>query len=193
MTPAGRLRFWATLTDRTSVAFRAFPGLVGLDLIAVWVVSGRGSAGRSWPRCSGSGEGGGEVADQRRVRTGCGEGEADAGCGLDDAGAELQQPQSQGGELGDRQRVRFWDGVAQAEDQPVGSGMQEQAHLVCQRRAAAGAVRGELALVQLDQILRLAAGAVETFVDVFGRAGFAAGDDVTDVETLRGGFDAGTG
>ena len=63
--------------------------MVGLDLIEGLAVSGRGSAGRRWPRCSGSGdgEGGGEEADQRRVRTGCGDGEADAGRGLDDAGA----------------------------------------------------------------------------------------------------------
>ncbi len=142
--------------------------------------------GVKWPRCSGSGERGGEVADRRRVRTG-GEGETDARRGFDDAGTGLQQPQ--GCELGDRQCVRFWDGVAQREDQPVGGSMEDQSHLVCERRAAAGAVRRELALVPLDQVLGLAADAGEDFADMLGRTGFEAGDDETDVEAAGRGVD----
>jgi hypothetical protein len=46
--------------------------------------------------------------------------------------------------------------------------------------------------VQFDQVLGLAAGAVEGLVDVLGRAGVDAGDDKADVEPLCGGFDAGT-
>jgi len=71
--------------------------------------------------------------------------------------------------------------------------MEEQAYLVCERRAAAGAVRGELALVQLDQVLGLAAGAVEDFVDMLRRAGFEAGDDEADVEPPRRRLDAAAG
>lgn len=97
----------------------------------------RGGCG---PAGSGSGESGGEMADQRCVWTGGGEGEADAGCGLDEAGAEFQQSEAQGGELGDRQRARFRDGVAYREEQPVGGGMEDQTDLVCQRRTATGAV-----------------------------------------------------
>jgi hypothetical protein len=68
--------------------------------------------------------------------------------------------QSEGSKLGGGERVRFGDCASDGEDQPVRGGMQDQAHLVGERAAAAGAVRGELSLVQLDQVLGLAAGAI---------------------------------
>ena len=46
--------------------------------------------------------------------------------------------------------------------------------------------------VQFDEVLGLAAGAVEGLIDVLGRTGVAAGDDEADIEPLCGGFDAGT-
>ena len=61
------------------------------------------------------------------------------------------------------------DGVAHGEHQPIGGGVQDEPHLVGERAAAAGAVGGELGLVQLDQVLGLAAGAVERLVDMLGR------------------------
>ena len=70
--------------------------------------------------------------------------------------------------------------------------MQDQSHLIGERRAAAGSVRGELTLVHLDQVLGLAPGTVEDVVDVLGRAGNEAGNDEADVEAERGGLDAGT-
>ena len=48
------------------------------------------------------------------------------------------------------------------EVQPVRGGVQDQAHLVGERASAAGAVRGELSLVQLDQVFGLAAGTVDS-------------------------------
>ena len=42
------------------------------------------------PRGSRPGQRGGEVAEQRHLGTGCGEGEADARRGLDDAGADFE-------------------------------------------------------------------------------------------------------
>jgi transposase len=56
-----------------------------------------------------------------------------------------------------------------------------------QRRTATGAVGGKLGLVQLAQVLRLAAGAVEALT-----RGAAAdvGDDIADIETLPCGLDA---
>ncbi len=116
MTSAGGLSVWAVVADGTRVGLRVFPGLIGVDLIAALGVCGRGLAGRSWLRCSGSGEGGGEVADQRRLGAGGGEGEADARHGLDDAGAELQQPEPQRGELSDGEGIRLRDGVAECQD-----------------------------------------------------------------------------
>ena len=50
----------------------------------------------------------------------------------------------------------------------VGGGVQDQAHLVGQRTATAGTVGGELGLVKFDQVLGLAAGAVEGLIDVLG-------------------------
>jgi hypothetical protein len=46
--------------------------------------------------------------------------------------------------------------VAHRQDQPVGGGVQDQAHLVGPRAAAAGAVGSQLRLAQLDQVLGLA-------------------------------------
>ena len=70
--------------------------------------------------------------------------------------------------------------------------MQDQAHLVGQRAATAGAVGGELGLVQFDQVFGLAPGAVEGLIDVLGRAGVSAGGDEANVEAFGGGLDAGT-
>ena len=64
--------------------------------------------------------------------------------------------------------------------------MQDEAHLMAKRRAAAGAI----GLVHLDQILGLAARAVEGVVDVLGRTGAEPGDDIADVEVERSGLDA---
>ena len=65
--------------------------------------------------------------------------------------------------------------------------MENEADLVGQWRATTGAIRSELGLVQLDQVLGLTAGAVEDSVDVLGRAGFEIGDDEADVVTIRRG------
>ena len=57
------------------------------------------------------------------------------------------------------------DGVADRAHQPISGGVQDQPHLVGQRRAATGAVGGQLALVPLDQVLRLTARAIEAFIE----------------------------
>jgi hypothetical protein len=71
--------------------------------------------------------------------------------------------------------------------------VENEADLVGERRAAAGAVGGELGLVQLDQVLGLSAGTIETVVYPLGRADTQAGDDVADIEPLHGRLDAGDG
>ena len=63
--------------------------------------------------------------------------------------------------------------------QPVGSGVEDEPHLVGVGRAAGGPVTFELGLVQLDQILGLAARAIEDVVDMLGAA------DARDVTTKR--------
>ena len=48
---------------------------------------------------------------------------ADAACGLDDAAGDLQQTQTDGGELGVPQRIPTRDRLAQIEQQPIGAGL----------------------------------------------------------------------
>ena len=61
-------------------------------------------------------------------------------------------------------------GVAHHQQQPVGGGVQHEAHLIGERRAATGAIRGKLGLVQLDQVLGLAALAIQSIVEPFRAA-----------------------
>src|SRR6202163_4783348 len=153
-------------------------------------LTGRWQPRRLWPRwhqrhC--------DEADQSGLWAGSGKGEPDTGCHLDNPHAELQEPQADGGELGRGEHVGFWDGVSDGEHQPVGGGVQDEPHLIGERAAAAGAVGGELGLVQLDEILRLAAGAVERLVDILGRPGLDVSDNEADVEALGGSLDSGAG
>ena len=85
----------------------------------------------------------------------------------------------------------FGDGVAQFQHQPIGGGVQNEPHLIGERRAAGGSIRRQLALVQLDQIFHLAARAIERVADMFGRAGCDVGDDVADVQPELRRFDTG--
>ena len=62
--------------------------------------------------------------------------------------------------------------------------MQDEAELVGDRALAGGPVRGELALVQLDEVLGLAAGAVNIFIEMAGVSA-ERGDDVAGVEAAR--------
>ena len=107
--------------------------------------------------------------------------DADARGLLDDARACLEQFLAEGCELGPVERHAARHGIAEREHQPVGGGVQDQPELVGERALAGGAVGGELGLVQLDQVLRLAAGAVDPFVEMARPAG-ERGDDVARVE-----------
>ncbi len=133
------------------------------------------------------------MADQRGLWAGSSKGEADAGSHLDNPRAELQEPQANGVELGGGERVYLGDCITDGEHEPVGGSVQDQPHLVGERAAAAGAVGGELRLVQFDQVLGLASGTVERLVKILCRSGLQAGDDEADVEALGGSLDPGTG
>ena len=65
--------------------------------------------------------------------TGGGEGEADAVRGFNDAGGDLQQAQPQRRALRRGEVARPGDGVAHGQHQPVGGGVEHEAHLVGQR------------------------------------------------------------
>ena len=111
--------------------------------------------------------------------------DADAGGLFDDAGADLEQAFPEGRELGPGKRHPAGHGIAQGEHEPVGRGVQDEAELVGERALAGGPVGGELALVQLDEVLGLAAGAVDTFIEMSGLA-TERGDDVAGGEAPRG-------
>ena len=128
--------------------------------------------------------------EDRGIGTGAGEGDADATGGFDDAGGDLDQPGPQRRELGGSQRAGNRDRLAQLPHQPVGSGVEDEAHLVGVGRSARGAVAFQLGLVELDQVFGLTPGAVERVVDPLGTAVLERGDDEADVEAQARGFDA---
>jgi hypothetical protein len=53
--------------------------------------------------------------------------------GLGDAGGDLQEAEPDRRELGSCEGVELGNGVAHGEDQPVGSGVQDEPHLVGDR------------------------------------------------------------
>jgi len=106
---------------------------------------------------------------------------ADARCGLDDAGGDLDEPQAQGGELGGCQSLGLGGLLADAPEQPVGGGVQDQPHLVGVGRAARGAIAGELRLVAFDKVFGLTTRTVERIIDMLGRAFGQRSDDIADV------------
>ena len=123
-----------------------------------------------------------QAADQVGFGTCRGERKANAAGGLDDTGGDFQETKTQRRELGSGQFPDFGNGVAHGQHQPIGGGMEHEADLVGERRTATGAIGGELRLMQLDQILGLAARAIQAVVDPLGRADIEAGDDEADVE-----------
>ena len=110
--------------------------------------------------------------------------DADAGAFLDHLGADLDEALPEGGEIGPGERDAARHGIAQGEHQPVGNGVQDEAELVGDQALAGRPVRVELDLVLLDQVLDLAAGAVEPFEEMAGLSA-ERGDDVSRVEAAR--------
>ena len=56
------------------------------------------------------------------------------------------------------------NGVTQRQQQPIGGGVQNETHLIGERRAATGAIGGKLGLVKFDQVLSLTAFAIQSVV-----------------------------
>jgi hypothetical protein len=74
---------------------------------------------------------------------------------LDDPRTDLDQVLAYRCELSVGQRAGLRDGSPHAMHQPERGGMEDEPHLIGGRAMARHAVRGELCLVQLDQVLRL--------------------------------------
>ena len=98
-----------------------------------------------------------------------GERKANAARSLDDPGGDFQETKTQRRELGGGQFPGFGNGVAHGKHQPISGRMEHETDLVGERRTAAGAIGGELCLMQLDQNLGLAARAIQAVVDPLGR------------------------
>src|SRR6185437_13330631 len=112
---------------------------------------------------------------------------------FDHASGDLEQLEAQCRELGLGQVALFRNGVADGEHEPIGNGVQNEADLVGERRVAGRAIGGKLSLVQLDEIFRLPARAIESFIEPFGRAAVEVSDDEADIEAEPRGLDAGVG
>ena len=120
------------------------------------------------------------VGNQTRMRLAC----------LDHAGSNLDQPQSQRHELRRSPSGMLGRGGAHCVQQPISGGMENEPELIGAWAAARGPVRGELGLVQLDEVLGLAARAVDRLVEMPGRA-FERCDDIARIEALGSGFETG--
>src|SRR6516165_940931 len=71
-----------------------------------------------------------QQSEDRGVRAGRGQPEADARGALDHAGGDLDQPRAQGGELGGLPIGALGRGGAQCMQEPIGGGVKDQAELV---------------------------------------------------------------
>ena len=111
------------------------------------------------------------------------QGDLDPGLHLDDPGGDLDQREADRVELSGAPERGLGGQATQRVQEPVGRGVDQQTELV---RGGAGArrpVRGEVQLVRLDQVLGLAALAVDALVKPARRA-FEVGDDEAAVAAL---------
>ncbi len=102
---------------------------------------------------------------------------------LDHARPDLDQALSDGRELALRKWARLGDRGAHTMHQPEGGGVEDEPHLIGGRAVTRHAIRRQLRLVQLDQVLHLPALAIDVLIKVLRRA-LERGHDVTDVDFL---------
>ena len=108
---------------------------------------------------------------------------ADAGEMFDHARADLDQSFPDGRELALGERIAPRDSGAHAMHQPERGGVEDEPHLIGGRAVTRHAIRRQLRLVQLDQVLHLPALAIDGLVKMPRRA-LERGDDVADVDLL---------
>ncbi len=95
-----------------------------------------------------------QAAEEIGFGTCRGERKANTARGLDDTGGDFQETKTQRRELGSGQFAGFGNGVAHDEHQPISGGVENETDLIGERRTAAGAIGGELCLMQLDFVCR---------------------------------------
>src|SRR5215470_11586442 len=109
-------------------------------------------------------------AEQRSLRITGRQLDADAREMLDHARADLDQTLADGRELGLCERVCLRNGVAYGEHQPIRGGVESEPNLIGRRAVTRHAVRRQLCLVQLDQVLHLPALAVDVLIKIMRRS-----------------------
>jgi hypothetical protein len=97
--------------------------------------------------------------------------------------SDLDQALSERRELAIGERVGPRDRGAHPMHQPERGGVENETHLIGGRAMTRHAIRRQLRLVLLDQVLHLPALAVNVLVKVLRRA-FERGDDMADVDLL---------
>src|SRR6202140_4890170 len=129
-------------------------------------------SGGTTPRCSRRqlGDLAGEHGEADLVRVGGRQGDFDAGDHLGDAPGHLDQAEADRVELGVAPERCPGRQPAQAQHQPVGGGVDQEAELVGGGLGARGAVGGKVQLVRLDQVLGLPARAIYLLVERFRQA-----------------------
>src|SRR5260370_15242783 len=128
-------------------------------------------------------------AEARLIGGARGQGDLDRLFQFDDAGGDLDEAQPQGVELHDTPGRGFGHQPAHRPEEPVGTGVKEEAELVGRGLMAGGAVGGEMVLPRLDVVLRLTARAVEPLVERLAAAALEIGDDKASVGSLGAGLD----
>src|SRR3954454_4642971 len=102
---------------------------------------------------------------------------------LDHARPDLDQARSDRRGLALRKRARLGDRGAHAMHQPERGGVEGEPHLIGGRALTRHAIRRQLRLVQLDQVLHLPALAMDVLIKLLRRA-LERGHDVMDVDLL---------
>src|SRR6266853_91977 len=108
---------------------------------------------------------------------------------FDDAGGDFDEAQPQSVELHDAPSRAFGHQPAHRPEEPVGTGVKEEAKLVGRSLMAGGAVGGEMVLPRLDMVFRLTARAVEPLIERLGATALQVGDDKASIGSLGAGLD----
>src|SRR4029077_302738 len=108
---------------------------------------------------------------------------------FDDAGGDFDEAQPQSVELHDAPSRAFGHQPAHRPEEPVGTGVKEEAKLVGRSLMAGGAVGGEMVLPRLDMVFRLTARAVEPLIERLGATALQVGDNKASVGSLGAGLD----
>ena len=109
------------------------------------------------------------LEEQGFAGTGVGQGELDAPHGVDAPGADLEQLETDGRGNGVGQGGIFQGDAADAVDEDIGEGGEDQAHLVGLVGVRAHAVGEQIELAVLDTVFHVAARAIDVLVEFPGR------------------------